>query len=181
MIARLASLFIAAVVLLPASVGATVIKSEGGALGRHLADSRGFSIYLFETDGRDRSQRSVNNSCVGDCVILWPPVPGDPFPVLENGVDASLVGSFRRTDGTVQATYDGRPLYYFGEDLVPGDVNGHQFEEFGGVGYLVTPTGHELGGRIPAGRNYQGGEDCVCHETTPQQTSPGLAYLGSSQ
>jgi predicted lipoprotein with Yx(FWY)xxD motif len=179
LIARLASFFFAAVVLIPATVSATVIKAEGGVIGRHLADNRGFSLYLFEK-GRDSGQRSNKNNCVGDCLILWSPVPGDPFPTIGNGLDATLVGSFRRSDGTVQATYNGRLLYYFGEDLVAGDINGHQFEEFGGVGYLVTPTGRELGGQI-AGKNYQGGEDCVCHENTLPQTSPGLAYLGSSQ
>jgi predicted lipoprotein with Yx(FWY)xxD motif len=47
-------------------------------------------------------------------------------------VDAGLVGSFRRPDGKVQAMYNGWPLYSFADDYVAGDVNGHDFEEFGG-------------------------------------------------
>jgi hypothetical protein len=44
----------------------------------------------------------------------------------------------------------------------------------------LTAAPRELGGEIAAGRDYQGGEDCMCHENTPQRTSPDLAYLGSS-
>ena len=45
----------------------------------------------------------------------------------------------------MQATYNGWPLYYFAEDFVAGDINGHDFEEFGGEWYLVTPDGGALG------------------------------------
>ena len=48
-------------------------------------------------------------------------------------------------NGKEQATYNGWPLYTFAEDFVEGDVNGHDFEEFGGEWYLVTPEGGALG------------------------------------
>ena len=56
-----------------------------------------------------------------------------------------MIGSFTRPDGIVQATYNGWPLYRFAEDFAPGDINGHDFEEFGGEWYLLTPEGHALG------------------------------------
>jgi len=68
----------------------------------------------------------------------------------------------------VQATYNGRPLYYFAEDFNAGDTNGHQFEEFGGDWYLVTPTGREVGGKIASGGNSQGGENCGCYRNVAQ-------------
>ena len=44
--------------------------------------------------------------------------------------------------------YNGWPLYTFADDYVPGDVNGHDFEEFGGEWYLMTPAGREVAGSL---------------------------------
>ena len=65
-----------------------------------------------------------------------------------------------RPDGNLQATYNGWPLYYFGEDIFAGDTNGHQFNEFGGDWYLIAPTGREVGGRLAGGVDYEKSEQC---------------------
>ena len=146
-----------------------VIKTENSASGRHLIDGKGVSIYIFERDRRPGDQGGSNKSaCSGDCLLLWPPVPSDPVPVAGQGVDAKLIGSIVRTDGKPQATYNGWPLYYFSEDFVAGDVNGHQFEEFGGDWYLVAPTGREFGGRLTVGIVSLGSDSCDCHDTDLQ-------------
>jgi predicted lipoprotein with Yx(FWY)xxD motif len=41
-----------------------------------------------------------------------------------DGVDAALLGTAARDDGSQQATYNGWPLYYFGADTAAGDTNG---------------------------------------------------------
>jgi predicted lipoprotein with Yx(FWY)xxD motif len=173
MIARIVAVLISAFFVLPADAKSIpVIKAGHAALGGHLTDASGVSLYLFEEDRREGNQPgSIPSHCVKDCLTLWPPVPGDPLPAAGSGVDPRLIGSFRRPDGKVQATYNGWPLYYFAEDFIVGDTNGHQFEEFGGDWYLVTPTGRELGGKLASGGDYQGGEDCVCHGTA----GPGLS------
>ena len=48
------------------------------------------------------------------------------------------------------ATYAGKPLHYFAEDVLPGDMKGHRAEEFGTIGYLINPSGREIGGRVAA-------------------------------
>jgi hypothetical protein len=89
--------------------------------------------------------RAVETDCVtDDCLSRWPPLGGRELPAAGDGVDASLIGSFTGPDGNKQATYNGWPLYTFAEDFVEGDVNGHDFEEFGGEWYLVTPEGGAL-------------------------------------
>ena len=40
-----------------------------------------------------------------------------------------------------QVTYNGWPLYFFVEDIQPGDINGHDIESFGEDWYLVGPNG----------------------------------------
>ena len=54
------------------------------------------------------------------------------------GVDASLLGTTTRKDGTLQVTYNGMPLYYYAKDTVAGDVNG---QEVGDVWYVIAPNG----------------------------------------
>jgi len=161
----MAGLLILAFFVLPADAQTpTTITAERAGPSRHLASAAGRALYIFEADRRAGDiNGSVESACVNECLLLWPPLPGDVLPAAGNGVDARLIGSFRRSDGKTQATYNGRPLYYFAEDFNAGDTNGHHFEEFGGAWYLVTPTGNELGGKIASGVDYQGGEDCVCH------------------
>jgi predicted lipoprotein with Yx(FWY)xxD motif len=53
--------------------------------------------------------------------------------------DGSLLGTIDRPDGSVQATYDGFPLYYFAGDAAPGDANG---ESVGGVWFIADPAGN---------------------------------------
>lgn len=116
-------------------------------LGAYLVDENGLSLYLFEEDRREGERgRSVESDCVGDdCLARWPIVGGDPVPTAGDGVDPALIGSFVRPDGKTQATYGGWPLYTFAEDFVAGDTFGHDFEEFGGEWYLITPTGRAVG------------------------------------
>jgi predicted lipoprotein with Yx(FWY)xxD motif len=57
------------------------------------------------------------------------------------GVDATLLGTITRDDGSTQVTYNGWPLYYFHEDAAPGDTNG---QGVGGVWFLVSPEGEAI-------------------------------------
>ena len=123
--------------------------AEHPKLGPYLTTGGDTSVYLFEEDRPDGERgRPVESDCVDTCLERWPPVPGEPHPEAGEGADATLIGSFRRPDGKVQAMYNGWPLYTFADDYVPGDVNGHDFEEFGGEWYLMTPAGREVAGSL---------------------------------
>ncbi len=136
-----------AVLIVNAASAETVIgTSDHPEHGKYLTDGSGMALYLFEEDrrGGDRG-RAVESDCLDECLTRWPPVTANPPLVAEGSADAALLGSFTRPDGKVQATYNGWPLYTFAEDFVPGDINGHDFEEFGGEWYLLTPEGGALG------------------------------------
>jgi predicted lipoprotein with Yx(FWY)xxD motif len=58
-------------------------------------------------------------------------------------VDASLLGTSARDDGTLQVTYNGHPLYHFAGDQAPGDTNG---QGVGGIWFVVSPAGDPIKG-----------------------------------
>jgi predicted lipoprotein with Yx(FWY)xxD motif len=121
----------------PVTGAATVNVSEVGTFGQALVDGEGRSLYLFTND----TQNSGASSCSGDCLVEWPPLLTDGDPVAGTGVDAALLGTITRDDGTTQVTYNGWPLYYFHEDTAAGDTNG---QGLGGVWFLVTPAGEMI-------------------------------------
>ena len=50
-------------------------------------------------------------------------------------------GTIRRSDGSRQATYAGRPLYYYVGDRKPRQILCQNVSEFGGLWLVVRPSG----------------------------------------
>lgn len=127
---------------IPVTGAATVNVSESTEFGPILVDGDGFSLYLFMAD----TQNSGTSTCGDDdgCTTDWPPLLTEGDPVAGEGVDATLLGTITRDDGSTQVTYNGWPLYLFHEDMAAGDTNGQAVDEFGGLWYLVSPTGETI-------------------------------------
>jgi predicted lipoprotein with Yx(FWY)xxD motif len=121
----------------PVTGAATVEVSESAEFGPILVDGEGMSLYLFTND----TQNSGTSTCADDCLAEWPPLLSDGDPVAGEGVDAAMLGTITRDDGTTQVTYNGWPLYYFADDTAPGDTNG---QGLGDVWFLVTPDGEAV-------------------------------------
>ena len=111
------------------------ITAKGSRFGRVLFDANGQVVYVFEIDRRNRS-----NCTSTDCVRAWPPMLTEEEPTAGAGVDASLLGTIRRSDGTLQVTYDGRPLYFY-EHEGRGEIRCHNVDLHGGLWWVVTPSG----------------------------------------
>jgi predicted lipoprotein with Yx(FWY)xxD motif len=118
----------------------TVIRAASTRLGQALVDSKGRTVYLFLAD----SGSSSNCNSVS-CVQYWPPVLTTAAPQAGSGVKASLLGSTKRKDGTIEVTYAGHPLYYFISDKKAGDVTGQAINAFGARWYIVSPSGMQIG------------------------------------
>jgi predicted lipoprotein with Yx(FWY)xxD motif len=99
----------------------------------HLVDPDGRSLYLFTLDDERTS------TCDGPCAGTWPPLLGRPL--AGEGVDPDLLGNAERSDGSIQVTYAGHPLYRHTGDTAPGDTVGHGFND---VWFLVSPAGDAL-------------------------------------
>jgi predicted lipoprotein with Yx(FWY)xxD motif len=120
----------------PAVAGAaTVALGEDDTLGSFLVDDKGMTLYLFTKDSPNTTV------CYEKCAVAWPPLLTTGDTVAGEGVDASLLGTTNRTDGTVQVTYNGWPLYYYEKDKAPGDVTG---QDVGGVWYVVSAEGNQV-------------------------------------
>jgi predicted lipoprotein with Yx(FWY)xxD motif len=113
----------------------TEIETEDSALGTILADSDGNTLYVFLADGENES------TCYDDCAATWPPLVARGEVEGGGDVDESLLGTTERTDGTLQVTFNGMPLYYFADDQAPGDTNG---QGIGDVWYVVGPDGNPI-------------------------------------
>jgi len=130
---------------------------EDATHGSYLTSGAGMALYLFEEDrrGGDRG-RVAESDCVGDCLDRWPPfIVANGIPNAGDGVDVSLIDVFVRDDGRRQATYNGWPLYFFAEDFMPGETNGHEVDDSGGEWYLLTASGWGVG--VPADKEEGGG------------------------
>jgi predicted lipoprotein with Yx(FWY)xxD motif len=78
--------------------------------------------------------------CAGACAKAWPPFIVRSRPKSGPGVKPSLLGTTRRADGRTQATYNGRPLYYYVGDPV-GQVRCQNVSEFGGQWLVMRANG----------------------------------------
>jgi predicted lipoprotein with Yx(FWY)xxD motif len=109
-------------------------------LGKIIAGPTGRTIYLFLAD------TATSSSCnSAGCVQAWPPVLTKGAPKAGAGVNAALLGTIKRRDGTTEVTYAGHPLYYFVTDKKPGDVTGQGIDAFGAPWYVVAPSGMQIG------------------------------------
>lgn len=115
-----------------AGSGALVNLGQSSSLGSFLVDSKGLTLYLYTKDSPNTSV------CYGGCASYWPPLLTSDAPVAGTGVTASLLGTTKRTDGSLQVTYNGWPLYYYISDKAAGDVTGENVQ---GVWFVVTPEG----------------------------------------
>ena len=114
------------------SSGAVVNVGQNASLGSFLVDSKGMTLYLFTKDTPNTS------NCYGSCASYWPPLLTSGAPVAGTGVTASMLGTTKRTDGTVQVTYNGWPLYYYVSDKAVGDTTGENVQN---VWFVITPAG----------------------------------------
>ena len=115
---------------------ATVSSANNPSLDQSiLVDDKGMTLYLFQKDTGMQSQ------CSGECVQDWPPLTTKGSPSAGSGVDSSKLGTTKRSDGTMQVTYAGHPLYYYAGDQSAGDTNGEGLDEFGAEWDAVQPSG----------------------------------------
>jgi predicted lipoprotein with Yx(FWY)xxD motif len=93
-----------------------------------LVNAKGFTLYWFAADTATKSH------CEGTCSQYWIPLKGPA--TLSAGVTGQL-GTIKRSDGSVQATFDGHPLYTYVSDTAPGQNSGDGVNLDGGLWHEV--------------------------------------------
>ena len=113
-----------------ASSSALKTTKIGGAAV--LTNAKGFTLYWFAPD------TSTKSKCYGSCATYWPPVKG---PATAGPGVTGKLGTITRSGGSVQATYNGHPLYTYIADSAPGQAKGNGLNLSGGVWHEVTVSG----------------------------------------
>ncbi len=99
------------------TVQPTVVPTVKLSAGNYLVDSKGLTLYMFARDVAGDSK------CTGGCVDIWHVFYQENITVSPD-LNASDFGTITRTDGKEQTTYKGWPLYYYSQDVNPGDTKG---------------------------------------------------------
>jgi predicted lipoprotein with Yx(FWY)xxD motif len=114
------------------ALSGTVLETDTIGGVTVLANAEGFTLYWFAPD------TATTSDCNRSCAARWPPVTGPA--TADPGVSGTL-GTITRSDGSVQATYDGHPLYTASVDTAPGQTRGNGLDSGGGVWHEVTISG----------------------------------------
>jgi len=119
------------------AAGGAVISTHSTSKGAVLVNAKGRTLYWFAIDTPTASK------CTGSCATYWPPVIGKPTAAGGTSLPMHL-GSITRSNGQVQATYDGHPLYTYVGDTAAGQIKGNGQNLSGGLWWAATPSGAKL-------------------------------------
>jgi predicted lipoprotein with Yx(FWY)xxD motif len=90
---------------------------------RAAAQPCGDSAAAHERDAGEAllPDTAARSYCTGSCARRWPPVTG---PAAAGAGVTGTLGQITRPGGSIQATYDGHPLYTASVDTAPGQARG---------------------------------------------------------
>jgi predicted lipoprotein with Yx(FWY)xxD motif len=114
----------------PASASAIGLKTAKIGGVTVLTNAKGFTLYSFAPD------TSTKSNCNGACAKTWPPVK----PTSTSAVKSPF-STIKRSDGSSQVTFHGRPMYTFVGDHSPGQNNGNGVNAFGGLWHEAPASG----------------------------------------
>ncbi|HET9894197.1 MAG TPA: hypothetical protein VFQ44_04635 [Streptosporangiaceae bacterium] len=154
----------------------TVIKARHTNIGTVLTTASGMTVYWFSADA------ATSSRCSGGCAQYWPPVKG-PVTLAPGVRLPGKFGTIKRTDGLVQATYDGHPLYTYLPDSGPGQTVGNMADQNGGLWWAMTPSGVRLGApaafgptHSPAARQVPSARPSSATAPPPSSAPGGYGY-----
>ena len=121
-----------------AAGGGTTLSVHRSDYGNVLVGPGGLVVYMYGPDRRSKS------TCYGTCARFWHPLLTKGRPLAGPGVNANLLGTTTRNDGSAQVTYNGHPLYFdneTGESHKAGEIGCQQFNVNGGIWLIMKPNG----------------------------------------
>ena len=135
-----------------AGMGGTTVTLHRTSLGKVLATSSGLTLYMYKPDPKGKSV------CNAGCDSTWPPLTTKGKPHAGKGLQQKLLGTTRRSDGKLQVTYKGHPLYRYAGDVKAGQAKG---EGLGGIWFALSAAGKKAAAAQPptsaGGGGYGGG------------------------
>ena len=114
-----------------AAAAGSTLKTTVIGRTKVLTNAKGFTLYSFAPDTPTASK------CYGSCAAYWPPVTGTA--AAGSGLPGKVT-TIKRTDGSLQVTYNGHPLYTYIGDSAPGQARGNNLNLNGGLWHEVPAS-----------------------------------------
>jgi len=114
--------------------------SNVSGVGTVVVDGSGRTVYILTSTGTNNVPCTDASGCTG----LWPalPLPGGISSVKAGtGLDASLLGTKKLSDGKTYPTYHGWLMYEYAGDSGQGQAKGQGIKSFGGTWYVLNASG----------------------------------------
>jgi predicted lipoprotein with Yx(FWY)xxD motif len=112
-------------------------------LGSVVVGGNRRTVYILTSGGH------TNLPCTdaSGCTKVWPdlPLPGSVAAAKAGtGIQASLLGTKKLSDGETYPTYNGWLMYEYAADSGPGQANGQGIQSFGGTWYVLSSSGNPI-------------------------------------
>jgi predicted lipoprotein with Yx(FWY)xxD motif len=108
----------------------TISTAAKSGIGTYLVDNSGLTLYWVALDSIGKS------NIAGSTLTIWP-VFYTGTVTVPSSLNASDFGSIQRSDGKMQTTYKGWPLYHYYQDLASGNTYGQGID---GVWFAAGPS-----------------------------------------
>lgn len=119
-----------------AGASAASLATASTSLGTIVVDGAGMTVYVYDKD----TAGATTSACTGSCAGLWPAVESDSATPSVTGVTGT-VATIMGTDGKLQITLNGLPLYRYSGDTTAGGTNG---QAVGGLWWAVGADGTKI-------------------------------------
>jgi predicted lipoprotein with Yx(FWY)xxD motif len=117
----------------------TVSSASSSQLGEQIVvDGQGRTLYVLSPE---TTHRLLCKS--SECLKFWPPLTVHSSKTklkAGSGVHGRLA-ILRRSNGVLQVTLGGLPLYRYSGDHAKGEANGQSIHSFGGTWHVLSATG----------------------------------------
>jgi predicted lipoprotein with Yx(FWY)xxD motif len=123
----------------PAASAATVELRQTNR-GMILTNSAGFTLYMFTSD----TKKKDNCVMISGCPETWPPLVVTSAPTAGPGVKQHKLSTIMLPNGSMQVTYNKKPLYGYRGDTRPEETSYIGAYAFGGNWYGVTAKGRPV-------------------------------------
>jgi predicted lipoprotein with Yx(FWY)xxD motif len=163
---------LAAIALAGSSV-VTVTAASNSKLGHGVVvDSQGRTLYVLSPETTHHLLCKSSG-----CLKFWPPVTAHSSKTkltAGSGVHGRL-GILRRSNGTMQVTLGGLPLYRYSGDDAKGQANGQDIHSFGGTWHVLAAASAD-GPSMPTTPSTPATPTTPSTPTTPTAPSPAPGY-----
>jgi predicted lipoprotein with Yx(FWY)xxD motif len=122
----------------PSTAGSSAagLATASTSLGTIVVDGTGMTVYVYDKD----TAGATTSACTGSCTGLWPAVESASATPSVTGVTGTI-GTITGTDGKLQVTLNGLPLYRYSGDTTAGDTNGQGVD---GIWWAVAADGTKI-------------------------------------